>query len=220
MKNIKDRVFSMVEVGFVEDAMSRAYDIVNLFFIVINLIVSIALTFDDVRAANGGILAAIDAVTIAFFALDYVLRIWTADRLFPDKPYPKAILSYMVSLAGLVDLLSFLPFYLPAVFPGGTVVFRLFRVMRIFKLFRIGAYSDSLGVIKKVLYDKRQQLISALFIICTLMIGASLCMYQAEHEAQPEIFRNAKTAFYMSHNAYYNRKRKAIYEIALYLFLI
>lgn len=33
-------------------------------------------------------------------------------------------------------------------------------------------------------------------------------------------YDRSKTAFYMSHNAYYNRKRKAIYEIASYLFLI
>ena len=181
----------MVEVGFVEDMVSRAYDIVNLFMIVINLIASIALTFENVRAVYGGIFLAIEAVTVVFFFIDYLLRVWTADKLYPDRPYPLAVLRYAVSAAGVIDLMSFLPFYMPVIFPAYTTAFRLFRVMRIFRLFRIGAYYDSISIIKKVLYDKRQQLISAMFIIFTLMIAASLCMYSAEHEAQPQVFKNA-----------------------------
>ena len=181
----------MVEVGFVEDAVSRTYDIINLFVIILNLIVSIALTFDNVRAVHGVALMAVEAITIAFFAVDFVLRIWTSDILFPDRSYPRALAGYIFSAAGLIDLLSFLPYYLPAIFPTGAAAFRLFRVMRIFKLFRIGAYSDSLSIIRKVLYVKRQQLVSAMFIIFTLMIAASLSMYHVEHAAQPDVFRNA-----------------------------
>lgn len=181
----------MVEVGFVEDPVSRTYDVLNLLMIITNITISIALTFDEVRAVYADVLLAIESVTIAFFALDYLLRIWTADRLYPDLPGSRAVLKYVVSISGLVDLLSFLPFYMPDVLPGGTAVFRIFRVMRIFKLFRIGAYSDSFSVISAVIYKKRQQLITSLFIILVLMTGASLCMYSAEHVAQPEVFRNA-----------------------------
>ena len=191
MSGIKEKIFRMVEVGFVEDVVSRSYDIVNLFMIVINLIASIALTFENVRAVYGGIFLTIETVTVVFFFIDYLLRVWTADQLYPDRSYPLAVLRYIVSAAGIIDLMSFLPFFMPMIFPAYTTAFRLFRVMRIFKLFRIGAYSDSLGIIKKVLYEKRQQLISAMFIIFTLMIAASLCMYSAEHEAQPQVFKNA-----------------------------
>ena len=189
--SLKERVFRMVEVGFVEDAVSRTYDVINLFVIILNLIVSIALTFDNVRAVHGVVLMAVEAITIAFFAVDYVLRIWTSDILFSDRSYPRALAGYIFSAAGLIDLLSFLPYYLPAIFPTGAAAFRLFRVMRIFKLFRIGAYSDSLSIISKVIFEKRQQLVSAMFIIFTLMIAASLSMYHVEHAAQPEVFRNA-----------------------------
>ncbi|MCR5746587.1 MAG: N-acetylmuramoyl-L-alanine amidase [Lachnospiraceae bacterium] len=191
MSDFKKKIFLMIEVGYVEDIVSRTYDIINLLFIISNLIASIALTFDGVKAVYGDILLMIETVTIAFFAVDYALRIWTADNLYPKLSYPKAVLRYMVSATGIIDLMSFLPFYIPVFLPGYTTAFRLFRVMKIFKLFRIGAYSDSFSIIKKVLYDKRQQLVTAMFIILTLMVAASLCMYQAEHTAQPEVFRNA-----------------------------
>ena len=199
--NFREKIFGMVDVGFVEDGISRAYDILNLSIIVINLAVSIALTFEGARASCGGVLLAVEALTIAFFAVDYVLRILTADYLYPKDSKPKAVLKYVFSITGLVDLVSFLPYYLPAFYPSGTAAFRLFRVMRIFKLFRIGVYSDSFSVIKTVIYKKRQQLITSMFIIFVLMIGSSLCMYGAEHEAQPEVFDNALSGLWWAGSA-------------------
>jgi voltage-gated potassium channel len=67
----------------------------------------------------------------------------------------------------------------------------MFRVVRIFRLFRINAYYDSLNVITEVISSKRQQLLSSVFIILVLMLAASLCMYSLEHEAQPDVFTNA-----------------------------
>ena len=65
------------------------------------------------------------------------------------------------------------------------------RIVRIFRLFRINAYHDSLSVITEVISGKKQQLISSVFIIVVLMLASSLCMYSLEHEAQPEVFKNA-----------------------------
>ena len=81
-------------------------------------------------------------------------------------------MSYIFSFNGIVDILSFLPYYLPIFFPSGAVAFRMFRVMRIFRLFRINAYYDSLNVITEVIAGKRQQLMSSVFIILVLMLEA------------------------------------------------
>ena len=188
---LKQKVFRVIEVGSVEDTISRAYDIVNLMIIVVNLFVSIALTFDGIRAGYNSVLLGVEAFTIVFFAVDYILRVWTSEYLYPDKKRLWAALSYMFSAVGLVDLLSFLPFLFPMISPVGAAAFRLFRVMRIFKIFRINAYYDSLNLIFSVIQHKKQQLLSALFIIFVLMIAASLCMYNVEHAAQPDVFRNA-----------------------------
>lgn len=67
----------------------------------------------------------------------------------------------------------------------------MIRIVRIFRLFRINAYYDSLNVITEVISGKKQQLISSVFIIVILMLASSLCMYSLEHEAQPEVFANA-----------------------------
>ena len=110
----------------------------------------------------------------------------------------QAICKYLFSFSGLIDLLSFLPYYLPFFFPSGAVAFRMFRVVRIFRLFRINAYYDSLNVITQVLTSKAQQLLSSVFIILVLMTASSLCMYSLGHNTQPEVFSNAFSGIWWS----------------------
>ncbi len=80
--------------------------------------------------------------------------------------------------------------------PFGIVAFRIFRVIRIFKLFRVTKYQDSLNVITEVVARRKNQLISSVFLVLILMISASILMYGIEHEAQPDVFRNAFSGFW------------------------
>lgn len=194
----RKRLFEIIEIGLPGDVASQVYDAFNILSIVINLVVSVMYTFDDLHAKFGPWLVTVEAITVAFFALDYCLRLWTAKFLRPSLSEPKAVLRYVFSFSGLVDLLSFLPYYLPLFFPSGAVAFRMFRVARVFRLFRVNAYYDSLGVITEVISSKRQQLFSSVFILLVLMLASSLCMYSLEHEAQPQVFTNAFSGIWWS----------------------
>ena len=194
----RKRLFEIIEIGLPGDVASQVYDAFNILSIVINLVVSVMYTFDDLHAKFGPWLVTVEAITVAFFALDYCLRLWTAKFLRPSLSEPKAVLRYIFSFSGLVDLLSFLPYYLPVFFPSGAVAFRMFRVARVFRLFRVNAYYDSLGVITEVISSKRQQLFSSVFILLVLMLASSLCMYSLEHDAQPEVFSNAFSGIWWS----------------------
>ena len=187
----RKRMSAIVEMKSADDWISRGYNILNCVMLLINVAVTILYTFDRMELQYGGVLLAIEAVTVAFFAVDYVLRVWTAPALYPNKTEFRAIRKYVFSLTGIVDLLSFLPYYLPIFFPTGAAVFRIFRVVRIFRLFQINAYYSALNVITEVLNSKRQQLASSVFIISVLMVASSLCMYSLENAAQPEVFSNA-----------------------------
>lgn len=187
----RKRLFEIVEVGYSLDFVSRMYDLLNVLAIVLNLVASILYTFDEIRDRYATIILAVEGITVAFFLIDYLLRVFTATFLYPDEKESKAILKYMFSFMGIVDLLSFLPYCLPVFFPAGTIAFRMIRIIRIFRLFRINAYHDSLSVITSVIVERRQQLVASVFIIVVLMLASSLCMYSLEHEAQPEVFSNA-----------------------------
>ena len=95
-------------------------------------------------------------------------------------------------------MLTFFPYYLPFFFPAGAVAFRMLRVVRIFRLFRINSQYDAFNVILNVLNEKKNQLVSSIFMIVMLMVASSLCMYSIEHNAQPEAFKNAFSGIWWS----------------------
>ena len=191
ISNLRQRVFKMVSVGVVDDRINQSYDFLSTGMLLVNLIGAFAGTFDAVALRYDTLLHQIEAVTVAFFAIDYLLRMYTAPCLYPDESGYKPYLRYAISGAGIIDIMSFLPYYLPLFFPAGAVAFRLIRVARILRLFRINAYYDSMNVISDVLKSKSQQLLSSVFIIFVLMLASSLAMYSIEHDAQPTIFKNA-----------------------------
>lgn len=189
--SIRKRVFQIIQIGNTSDFWSKTFDFVIVLSILLNLFVVFFETF-DMSADYYGILCDIERVTVIIFTAEYALRLWTADYLYPkEKHLLGAELKFIFSLYGLIDLLCFLPYYLPIVFPSGIVAFRILRVIRIFRLFRINAYYDAFNVITDVLKEKKNQIFSAVFIILMLVMASSLIMYNLEHEAQPESFKNA-----------------------------
>ena len=197
-ESFRERLARVIEIGSSDDRLSRGYDFLITGIIIVNLAVSVLSTFDELDAVYGALFDVIEAVTVACFGVDYALRLLTAKYVYRKLPEWRAILKYIFSFTGIIDLLSFLPYYLPIFFPAGAVAFRMFRVVRIFRLFRITAYYDSLSAIAEVIVSKKQQLLSSVFIIVVLMLGSSLCMYSVEHDAQPEVFRNAFSGIWWS----------------------
>lgn len=194
----RKRISEVIEVGSSGDGISRAYDIFSTLMLLINLTATVLYTFDYMEDNFGAALLAAEAITVSFFAVDYFLRVWTAKYARRSRAEENAVFAYTLSFTGVIDLLSFLPYYLPFFFPSGAAFFRIFRVVRIFRLFQINAYYDSLNVITQVIASKKQQLMSSVFIIFVLMFASSLCMYSLEHEAQPGVFKNAFSGMWWS----------------------
>ena len=192
-KSLRNRIFRIISIGTREDLLSRAFDYFIVLVIFLNISVMFFETFDELESCFG-IFRIIEIVTVLIFCVEYAFRIWTAPELYPDLPAGKAILKFILSADGIIDLLTILPF----IYFSGFIAFRMLRVVRIFHLFRINSQYDSFHVITTVLYEKRNQIVSSVVIILILMMASSLCMYSAEHEAQPEVFRNAFSGIWWS----------------------
>ncbi len=193
MKAKKKRIFDIIQIGKKNDLTSRAFDIFIVLVIITNIAVLFLETFEEFSVYSSRF-KVIETVTVVIFCIEYLLRIWTAEYLYPGKGHFKAVIKFLVSFDGIVDLCTILPFF----FLSGFIAFRMLRVVRIFHLFRINAYYDSFNVITSVLYEKRNQIISSVFIIMVLIMASSLCMYSAEHEAQPGAFNNAFSGIWWS----------------------
>ncbi len=195
----RKRIFTIIQVGNLEDMPSRAYDISLVVAVAVNIFIALFDTFPESEPYEHWILA-IETVTVIFFMIDYILRIVTAEYLYEDQEGMtpgKARLKFIFSWAGLVDFLSCVPFFVAS---GGGAL-RMFRIIRILRVFRIHHYADPLRVIGDVLHKKKGQLLSSCFIVFILMVASSLLMYNFEHEAQPEAFANAFSGFWWAANS-------------------
>lgn len=190
---MKEKIFNIIQIGDKSNTISRFFDIFITITVVSNILVTFLMTFKEL-AFLFPLFKAIEYVTAGIFCVEYAVRIWTAEFLYPGMRKIKARYKFLVSFDGIVDLLTIVPVF----FLSGFVIFRMLRVARIFHLFRLNAKYDSFNVITTVLFEKRNQIISSVFIVLILMLASSLCMYSVEHEAQPEVFKNAFSGIWWS----------------------
>ena len=190
---MKEKIFNIIQIGDKSNTISRFFDIFITITIVSNILVTFLMTLKEL-AFLFPLFKAIEYVTAGIFCVEYAVRIWTAEFLYPGMRKIKARYKFLVSFDGIVDLLTIVPVF----FLSGFVIFRMLRVARIFHLFRLNAKYDSFNVITTVLFEKRNQIISSVFIVLILMLASSLCMYSVEHEAQPEVFKNAFSGIWWS----------------------
>lgn len=196
-ERIKKRIFDIIQIGKRTDILSVAFDICISFLIVMSIVVTFLQTFDEL-APMTPLFDNFEMLAILVFTVEYLLRLWTADYLYPQKQRMASVFCFVFSFYGVVDLLTIVSFFAPFLFSHGVVALKMLRVIRILRLFRLNASYDAFNVIKEVLREKRDQIISSVLLILLLMFMSSLCMYSLEHEAQPENFSNAFSGFWWS----------------------
>lgn len=188
-REIKERVFDIIQIGTRVDIPSRIFD----YFIVCVILTSITVTFlhtFDSLAPYSAVLSGIELVTIVIFIIEYLLRLWTSDLLYPEAKGFRAVRKFLFSFYGVVDLLTIISYFSP-LYSNGIVALRMIRVIRIMRLFRINQSFDAFHIVAEVIIERKKQLLSSICMIAMIMLAASLCMYGFEHDAQPEVFKNA-----------------------------
>ena len=192
---MRKKIFNIIQIGSRDNWPSRMFDIGLTIVILLNILVTFLQTFDELSELST-VFTVIEGVTVIVFCIEYILRLITADYLYPEDSKVKSRLHFMVSFDGVVDLLTILPF----VFLSGFIAFRILRIVRIFHLFRINTQYDSFNVIRLVIHDRWKQIGSSLVIIFIIMLAASLGMYSVEH-AENEGFENAFSGMWWSVSA-------------------
>lgn len=189
VKTRKKRIFEIIQIGTRVDFLSRVFDYFIAFMILLSISVTFMLTFEELDK-YADVMEAIEFFTIVVFIVEYLLRVWTSDLLYPNLSRQKAVIRFIFSFYGLVELLTIVSYFGPT-YSNGMIALRIIRVIRILRLFQINTNSDTYNVVAEVLIDKKKQLLSSVSMILMLMLAASLCMYGFEHDAQPDVYENA-----------------------------
>ena len=98
----KKRVFEIIQIGNKDDFVSKSFVIVIVIAIFANLAVTIFETFDESKPYLN-ITSFIESFTVIVFVIEYLLRVWTANYLYPKVSYWKAKLYFIFSFYGLTN---------------------------------------------------------------------------------------------------------------------
>ncbi len=129
----------------------------------------------------------IEIIITGFFTFEYLIRIWIC-TVNPKYRHPICgRLKYLFTPLALIDLIAILPFYLQVLLPRLEFI-KFTLLLRLFRLFKISRYSESLRTILKVIVFKKEELIATLLIVIFVLVFVSSLMFFAENEAQPEKF--------------------------------
>lgn len=186
---IKQRTFEIIEKGKEGDRTSKIFDIFIISLICINVLSVFLDTFtpNDVQSIT---FKWIELISVILFTIEYLLRLWTAPLLFPEKTKFKATIKYFFSFMALIDLLAVLPFYFPFFIKIDLRVLRSLRLIRLFRLFKMNRYTNALSTVMQVIKNKAHELLSSIFVVFILMLISSVFMYTIESPVQPKVFKN------------------------------
>ena len=80
----RKRIFEIIQVGSDSDHESRLFDYVLAAAILLNLFIALYSTFEG-SARYEKVMFFTELLTVIFFTQEFILRLWTADFLYPEK---------------------------------------------------------------------------------------------------------------------------------------
>ncbi len=175
--------------------VNRVYNIGMMVLIFLNVVAVILETEQSLFSSYRYYFEVFDIFSVFVFAVEYMVRLWVCTE---DPRYRHPVtgrVRYALEFLTLVDLFSFLPFFLPFVSVDLRFI-RSVRLIRLFRVFKIGRYSDSLNTLTRVIKSKKEELFVTLYAGLILLVIASSFMYLVEHKAQPENFSSIPDAMW------------------------
>ncbi|MCU0861350.1 MAG: potassium channel family protein, partial [Methanomassiliicoccales archaeon] len=195
-KTAKRRVYEVLEFTDPHDRASILFNalitvliILSVASVILESVASINERFRDVFFAG-------EILTVAVFTVEYALRLWSCTE---DPRFSRPVLGrlrWAVTFFAIIDLLSFLPFYLPLVVGFDARFLRALRLLRVLRVAKLGRYSSSVSLLSRVIKRQAEALVVAILTIVILIIVAASLMWHAEYEAQPQAFASIPDAMW------------------------
>lgn len=148
----------------------KLFDVILLIAILASVIVVMLETVPGYTEDHHKMFLILEWIFTIFFSIEYIVRIYTVQS--PRK--------YMTSFYGVVDFLSILPTYLSLFFVGSQsfMIVRALRLLRVFRIFKLGNFLIEGEMIMKALKQSRDKiLVFTFFILVMVTIFGSIVYF-------------------------------------------
>jgi voltage-gated potassium channel len=192
----RHRVHDLLHASENETKAQRVVRITIAIIISLSVLSVILESEPTIGASYASFFSVLEIITVTLFSAEYLLRLWS---IVDDKKYSRPILGrlrYIFTPFALIDLFSVLPFYLPLLLPFDLRFIRIFRLIRLVRVFKMGQYSRSISLFARVFKSKKSEIGATLFVLLLILTFSSTVMYFLEHQVQPKVFSSIPASFW------------------------
>ena len=152
----------------------KLFDVLLLISIVASVAAVMLESVPSVRARHGALLLRVEWGFTLLFTVEYAVRL--ASVRYPSR--------YAASLFGVVDLLAIVPTYLSLVLPGSQalLVVRVLRMIRVFRVLKLGHYLAGGEEIAQALRASRPKIVVFLASVVSIAVVMGTLLYLIEGE--------------------------------------
>jgi voltage-gated potassium channel len=189
-RSVQRKLFHLLESKEPTDKDARIIALFLFILIILNILAIMLETNEPLYRPHASLFIGFEFFSVVIFTVEYVIRIWICPvhdvQRFREPKYGR--ISFMLSPMAIIDLLSILPFYLPFLLPIDLRFLRIFRLARIFRVFKMGHYSTALESIVDIFKKKWNELAIASYMVLVVMLFAGTLIYFFESPVQPDKF--------------------------------
>ena len=169
----KDWRFRLHEIIYESNTPAgKAFDVALLFAIFTSIIVIMLDSVESLHKKYGETFIIVEWIFTALFTVEYTLRLISI----------RTPVRYVFSFLGVIDLIALIPSYLSIFFIGAQslVVFRALRLLRVFRIFKLGQFLTEINFLKLALKGSIRKISIFLLTVLTLTVILGSIMYLVE----------------------------------------
>jgi voltage-gated potassium channel len=184
---LRKKLYRILEPSEKGGMMERAFEFILITIIILNILAIVLSSIREFQLEYAAVLHYFEIFSVVFFTVEYVARLYSIVENPKYKHPVNGRLSYSYTAMAIIDLMAFLPFYL-AFLPFDLRFLRIFRVMGLFRMFKVARYMHALTMFKRVISQRKEQLVLSFIFILFILVIITTIMFFVEREAQPGKF--------------------------------
>ncbi len=168
----------------------KLFDVVLLIAILASVIVVMMETVPGYEEHHHNMFVILEWIFTIFFSIEYLVRIYTVQS--PKK--------YITSFYGVIDFVSILPTYLSLFIVGSQslMIVRAVRLLRVFRIFKLGNFLVEGEMLMKALKQSRDKILVFTFFILVMVtiFGSVVYLVESTFEGGSPAFTSIPKSIY------------------------
>jgi voltage-gated potassium channel len=183
----RKRLYLILEPTEKGSLLEQIFEVLLIILIILNIVVIVISSIKGVQEEYKIELYWFEVFSVVLFSIEYVARVYSIVENTRYKKQIRGRIAYLGTPMAIIDLMAILPFYLTFL-PLDLRFLRIFRLMGLFRMFKVARYMHALTMFKRVMVERKEQLVLSFIFILFILVIISTIMFYVERDAQPEKF--------------------------------